>query len=187
MLLTNVPLFPRKQLVLGLASVAILFGVQFQPRPVPRHGPSNHCQYAATTKRAPLPGHCQRHRVDERQVQVAEEISFGGIGSYVAADPNHEDRFTVVEPLKGTPAFEAGLQPGDVIEKIDGRESKGMPVEQSVSMIRGAEGTVVHLNVFRPSTDSRFELDITRATIHAPLPPAAKAETCPSMGGPSHR
>jgi carboxyl-terminal processing protease len=107
------------------------------------------------------------------EVKAEENVFFGGIGAYVNADPNEGNRVTIVAPIEGTPAFDSGLQAGDVVEKIDNRDTQGMPIEQAVSLIRGTEGTVVHLDVYRPSTSDRFELDITRARIRTPRCPAS--------------
>ena len=93
--------------------------------------------------------------------------NFGGIGVYMESDRNHENRLTVVEPIEGTPAFEAGLKEGDVIEKIDGKETKGWEIEKAVGFIRGEEGSAVKLGIFRPSAPSHFEVTVKRAKIHA--------------------
>lgn len=92
---------------------------------------------------------------------------FGGIGVYMEMDKAHDNRLTVVEPIEDTPAFNAGLKEGDVLSKINGQDTKGWDIEKAVNLIRGQEGTPVHLNIFRPSDGSNFEVDVKRAKIHA--------------------
>ncbi|CAM9886180.1 unnamed protein product, partial [Phaeothamnion confervicola] len=82
---------------------------------------------------------------------------FGGIGVYMEMDKAHDNRLTVVEPIEDTPAFNAGLKEGDVLSKINGQDTKGWDIEKAVNLIRGEEGTPVHLNIFRPSDNSNFE------------------------------
>src|SRR5512134_3023947 len=55
----------------------------------------------------------------------------------------------VVSPIEGSPAFRAGLKPGDLITRIDDTPVKGMTVDQAVKRMRGEPNTKVHLTVFR--------------------------------------
>ena len=153
---SKVPAFPRQPLVLGVLSLIVLCGVQFRAQPTLRQASPRHAVAVAQPSSSLPP-----------QRSASEQLTFGGIGAYVT-DVGQENRVSVVQCLEGTPAFRAGLQAGDVIEKIDGRETGGLPLEQAVALIRGAEGTKVRLSVYRSSTDNRFELDLRRARIHAP-------------------
>lgn len=75
---------------------------------------------------------------------------------------------TIVEPLPGTPAKAAGLQPGDVILKVDDTNTDGMTVSDVADKIRGPEGTKVRLTVQREGTDKPIEVTLTRANIEVP-------------------
>ena len=92
--------------------------------------------------------------------------NFGGIGVYMEADRANHNRLTVVEPIEDTPAWQAHLREGDVIEKINGQSTKGWEIEKAVGLIRGEAGTSVQLSIFRPSDNSRFDVDVKRAKIH---------------------
>jgi carboxyl-terminal processing protease len=70
----------------------------------------------------------------------------------------------VVAPLQGSPAEEAGLQPGDVVTAVDGEPVAGMTLDEAVKNVRGEEGTDVTLTLRRGSDDP-FEVTITRAQI----------------------
>ncbi len=85
-----------------------------------------------------------------------------GIGAELTVRNN---AITVVSPLKNSPAKKAGLQPEDIIIKIDGVDVKKYTFEQAVMKIRGKKGTKVKLTVTRKSKNKPVELSITRNTI----------------------
>ncbi|HEX6127664.1 MAG TPA: S41 family peptidase [Candidatus Limnocylindria bacterium] len=70
----------------------------------------------------------------------------------------------VVAPLQGSPAEEAGLQPGDIVTAVDGDPVDGKTLDEVVKEVRGESGTEVTLTLRRGS-DEPFELSITRAQI----------------------
>lgn len=73
---------------------------------------------------------------------------------------------TVISPLKNSPAQKAGLQPEDVIYKIDGVTTENMTLEQAVIKIRGVKGTLVTLSVLRKNNKDPIELKIKRDNIN---------------------
>lgn len=91
-----------------------------------------------------------------RQVQG----EFSGIG--VQIKPNATET-VIVAPLEGSPAEKAGLKPGDVITKVDGKDIKGMPQDEITPLIMGQAGTDVTLTI-RRGTDE-FEQKITRGVV----------------------
>ncbi|MDE2393953.1 MAG: S41 family peptidase [Burkholderiales bacterium] len=72
----------------------------------------------------------------------------------------------VVSPIEGSPAFRAGLKPGDYITRIDDTPVKGLTVDQAVKKMRGDPGTKVVLTVFRKSESRSFPVTIVREEIH---------------------
>ncbi len=90
--------------------------------------------------------------------------SFEGIGATVEMV---NGRLTIIAPIKGTPADQAGLQAGDVILQVDDTLIQNMDVMQAISLIRGPKGTDVHLKVQR-GTQPAFDVTITRNTINVP-------------------
>ncbi len=74
----------------------------------------------------------------------------------------------VVAPLKSSPAEKAGLQPKDIIVKVDDKELDGLSLEQVVSMIRGPKGSVVTLSVRRIGKADEVTITVTRDAIHIP-------------------
>ena len=71
----------------------------------------------------------------------------------------------VVSPIEGSPAFRAGLKPGDLITRIDDTPVKGMSVDQAVKRIRGEPNTKVNFTIFRKLENRSFPLTIVREEI----------------------
>ncbi len=91
--------------------------------------------------------------------------SFDGIGVEVGIK---KDVLTVIAPLKDTPGDKAGLKSGDIITKIDGKDTTNMTADDAVNLIRGAKGTSVTLTVFREGWNNTKDFKITRDTINVP-------------------
>jgi carboxyl-terminal processing protease len=71
----------------------------------------------------------------------------------------------VVSPIEGSPAFRAGLKPGDLITKIDDTAVKGLGMEQAVKRMRGDPNTKVVLTVYRKAENRSFPVTIVREEI----------------------
>jgi carboxyl-terminal processing protease len=107
---------------------------------------------------------------DPEQAQRIREESEGryfGIGAVV--NQNEGGNVIIVHPFPGSPAAEAGLLPGDVVLEVEGTKTQGLSLEDSVSMIRGPEGTSVLLLVQRPDVEEPFEVEVLRAEIEIPV------------------
>ncbi|WP_371859593.1 S41 family peptidase [Tenuibacillus multivorans] len=96
------------------------------------------------------------------QFQSQIESTFEGIGAEVT---KRDDYITIIAPLKGTPAEEAGIRPNDRILEVDGESLEGYTVYEAVALIRGEKGSAVTLLIDRPGEDNPFEVEITRDTI----------------------
>ncbi|MDE2083066.1 MAG: S41 family peptidase, partial [Burkholderiales bacterium] len=71
----------------------------------------------------------------------------------------------VVSPIEGSPAFRAGLKPGDLITRIDDTPVRGLTVDQAVKRMRGDPGTKVRLTIFRKEENRSFPVTIVREEI----------------------
>jgi len=96
---------------------------------------------------------------DENSLERGE---FAGIGAELQVKNN---QLVIVAPMDGSPAQKAGLRPGDVIEKVDGRSVEGLPLPQVVDKIKGPAGTRVSLTIISPATGQERTIEIIRANI----------------------
>jgi carboxyl-terminal processing protease len=87
---------------------------------------------------------------------------FVGIGIEMAME---DGLVKVVSPIEGSPAFRAGLRPGDLITRIDDTAVKGLSVDQAVKRMRGEPNTQVRLTVFRKAESRSFPVNIIREEI----------------------
>lgn len=88
--------------------------------------------------------------------------NFTGIGIYMVKDTEN-NVIKVLTPIEGTPAYNAGIQPGDIISKVDGVEYTGEQMTEAANKIKGEVGTTVKLGIIR-GTES-LELEIKRENI----------------------
>ena len=100
-------------------------------------------------------------------MEQMQNESFGGIGIYIELDKEHGDVLTIVEPLEGTPALQAGLLSGDQILKINGNPTKGITLDMATAQIRGPVSKPVVLTIARPGTPEIKDYTIARAQIAA--------------------
>lgn len=103
--------------------------------------------------------------MNEEEAKKFEESissSFEGIGAEIQ---EKEGYISIVSPIKGSPAEKAGLQPNDIVTKVDDKSIQGMSVTDAVLLIRGEKGTKVTLTIQRPGQDKPMEVTITRDEI----------------------
>src|SRR5207249_11330063 len=97
--------------------------------------------------------------------------SFAGVGIQITRDVKEEGAtgnsgFIRVEtPLEDTPAFEAGISPGDVIMAVDGKTTKNIDLNDAVRMITGPINSSVTLTIKRPPAEGTTDVKLTRREI----------------------
>jgi carboxyl-terminal processing protease len=97
-----------------------------------------------------------------KELQVGTQGEFGGLGIEVGM----EDGFVkVVSPIEDTPAFRAGLKPGDLIIKLDETPVKGMNLNDAVKRMRGKPKTAIRLTILRKGDAKPFEVSLLRDII----------------------
>ncbi len=87
---------------------------------------------------------------------------FEGIGAEVQSVNGQVE---IVAPLDNSPAQQAGLQPGDVILKVNGEDISQVPLFQVIQRIVGPAGTTVTLTILTPATGNTRDVILTRAKI----------------------
>lgn len=87
---------------------------------------------------------------------------FEGIGAEVQSKNGY---LTIVAPIDGSPAQKAGLKPGDVILKVDGRDITGLPLGQAVALVMGAAGSKVRLTIVDPGSGATRDVTLVRDRI----------------------
>ena len=92
--------------------------------------------------------------------------NFEGVGMEIGL---RNGFITVIAPLKGTPAYSAGIKAGDLISEINGEPTDRMTLEDAVSRIRGEKGTEVKLKIFRKGESETRVFTIIRDTIQIPV------------------
>jgi carboxyl-terminal processing protease len=97
-----------------------------------------------------------------REMQIETEGRFGGLGIEITIK---DDLLTVVSPIEGTPAFRAGIEPGDQIVKVDGESTKDMSLVDAVKKLRGPEGSAVTISILRKDFAEPKDFTLTRAVI----------------------
>lgn len=91
------------------------------------------------------------------EYQAAALGNYVGIGIYMSVDKN--GNVVVVEPIKETPAEEAGLKSGDIIVKVNDESMIGIASDIVSSKIKGEEGTKVKITVLRDTEYMDFEIE----------------------------
>ncbi|HET9180033.1 MAG TPA: S41 family peptidase [Terriglobia bacterium] len=105
-----------------------------------------------------------------------QEGRYFGVGMSIQSRPSKMGKLVtyVVAPIPGSPAFKAGLRPGDVIQEVNGKTAAGLDdsllgqTDKVAKLLKGPRGTVVHVAVQREGAAKPLEFTITRGEITQP-------------------
>jgi len=97
-----------------------------------------------------------------RSFAADTEGEFGGLGIEISLS---NGILTIISPLRGTPAYDAGVMAGDIILEIDGKSTERISLFEAVNLLRGKPGTDVTLTVRHPGGAADSKIKITRAVI----------------------
>lgn len=100
-------------------------------------------------------------------VMEASSGSYSGIGAYVSQNMN-TGIITIVKPFEGSPAEKAGIQKEDILYKVEGEEVTGQDLTTVVARLKGEEGTLVNITIYRQSEDKYIDLSVERAVVNVP-------------------
>jgi len=111
-----------------------------------------------------LDPHSQFMDPDEyKDLKTETEGKFGGLGIEISIK---DSLLTVISPVEDSPAWRAGIKPGDRIVKIGKDVTHDMTLDDAVKKLRGEPGTKVTITILRESNDLIQDFVITREIIH---------------------
>jgi carboxyl-terminal processing protease len=96
------------------------------------------------------------------EMTISTKGKFGGLGIVISI---RDGKLTVITPMKGTPAYAAGLKPFDNIVKIGDESTVSMDLDEAVSKLRGDPGTPVSISVMRKDWTEPKDFTIVREEI----------------------
>ena len=113
-----------------------------------------------------------------KQLRDDQKGKYAGVGMSI---DNRGGGTSVVAPFPRTPAYRAGLRPGDVIVEVDGENVEELNVSEVAGRLKGTPGTDVRIGVERRGIEDLIEFEVTRAWIPQPSIPTA-FELQPGIG-----
>jgi len=102
---------------------------------------------------------------DPKQYALLREDQRGkyyGVGMSVGPRNN---KVIVIAPFVGTPAYKAGIRPGDVIAAVDGKPTDNMSTTDVADLLKGQKGTTVHITIIREGFEKPLEFTVVRDEI----------------------
>ena len=102
---------------------------------------------------------------DMKENDVPNRGPFGGLGIEVAME---DGLVKVVAPIEDTPAYRAGIRPGDLITQIDDTPVKGMTLTAAILRMRGQPDSTIRLAVTRKNVQPPLSFTLVRAVINNP-------------------
>ena len=99
---------------------------------------------------------------DFEQMRTQTDGNYGGLGLTVSME---DGAVKVIAPTEDTPAWRAGIKPGDFITHINGNLIFGGTLDEAVEQMRGKPGTAIKLTLVRAGRDKPFDVALTRETI----------------------
>jgi len=97
-----------------------------------------------------------------KELQMDTQGRFGGLGIEITIKGGV---LTVVSPIEDTPAFKAGIKPGDMIFKIEDEFTKDMTLIEAVKRMRGPKGTKITISIKREGVPELIDFTLMRDTI----------------------
>jgi len=85
-----------------------------------------------------------------------------GVGMTVGPRNN---KVIVIAPFVGTPAYRAGIRPGDIIVAVDGKPTDNMSTGDVADLLKGPKGTTVHITIMREGAEKPLEFAVVRDEI----------------------
>src|SRR5947208_1522403 len=88
-----------------------------------------------------------------------QQGKYYGVGMQVGPRNN---KVIVIAPFVGTPAYRAGIRPGDIIIAVDGKPTDNMNTSDVAELLKGPKGTNVKITILREEVDKAMDFNIAR-------------------------
>src|SRR3954471_13564228 len=100
----------------------------------------------------------------KQYAQLREDQSgkYYGVGMQVGPRNN---KVIVIAPFAGTPAYRAGIRPGDIIVAVDGKATDNMNTSEVADLLKGPRNTNVRITVLREGSDKPIDFNVVRDEI----------------------
>src|SRR5947208_11154669 len=100
----------------------------------------------------------------KQYAQLREDQSgkYYGVGMQVGPRNN---KVIVIAPFAGTPAYRAGIRPGDIIVAVDGKATDNMNTSEVADLLKGPRNTTVRITIAREGADKPLEFSVVRDEI----------------------
>jgi len=111
--------------------------------------------------------------ISENQVERSRYMAEGrydGVGMEIE---EMDEKIVVTFVYSGFGAHDAGIMAGDIIEKIEGRSLFGFDKEDVMVFMRGASGTKLNMDIYRPLEEKKFQVEVERQDVSVPNVPYA--------------
>jgi carboxyl-terminal processing protease len=106
-----------------------------------------------------------RYLTAEETAQDRESSQGSYVGIGIQVEQTEENEFRVITPFEGSPAYDAGIMPGDVIVAVNGIEVGTQSLQEVINQIRGIEGTPVEVTFRKVTTGERVTHRMVRSRI----------------------
>jgi carboxyl-terminal processing protease len=100
-----------------------------------------------------------------KELRISTSGKFGGVGMVVGVK---QGDYVVVSALDGSPAFKAGIKPGDKVLAIDGEPIHGLPLLEVLSKVRGPSGSRIRLTIGSRDKGVTRQVTLRRQVIRIP-------------------
>jgi carboxyl-terminal processing protease len=97
-----------------------------------------------------------------KEMRESMQGRFVGLGIEVSTEDGY---VKIVSPIEDSPAYRAGIKPGDLITRIDGTPIKGLALDEAIKKMRGAPGSKVTLTIARKGEDKPLLVPLVREEI----------------------
>jgi carboxyl-terminal processing protease len=104
------------------------------------------------------------------QMREDQHGRYYGVGMSIQPEPDKDGvvHVVVLAPFEGTPAYKAGIRPGDVIMSVDGKSAEGLDSAAVAALLKGPKGTHVNVVMAREGKDAPLAFDLVRDDISRP-------------------